>query len=92
MSTVRTPLTRLSGSANRARNSEAAFRIAAGLSPRGQVWFASLNSSNGFSPSFSGLSIAAISNLLLSLSGGSTIPPPRGSTRVRIREGGQGGL
>ena len=91
MSTVRTPLTRLSGSANRARNSEAAFRIAAGLSPRGQVWFASLNSSNGFSPSFSGLSIAAIANLL-SLSGGSTIPPPRGSTRVRIREGGQGGL
>ena len=61
MSTVRMPRTRLSGTAKRPRNCSAAARIAAGRSPRGQVWFASSNSVNGVSPSVSGLSIVAIS-------------------------------
>src|SRR5690349_13319061 len=64
MSTVRTPRTRFSGVAKRARNSVAASRIAAGRSPRGQVSLAAVNSSNGLSPSFSGFSIVAISYLL----------------------------
>src|SRR6266542_2430620 len=53
MSTVRIPRTRFSGVANRARNSAAASRIAAGRSPRGQVSLASSNSWNGFRPIFS---------------------------------------
>src|SRR5918994_803840 len=60
MSTVRTARTRLSSVANRARNSAAASRIAAGRSPRGHVSFASSNSVTGFRPSVSGLSMTAI--------------------------------
>src|SRR3954447_13779909 len=77
MSTVRTPRTRFSGVAKRARNSAAASLIAAGRSPRGQVELASSNSSNGRSPTESGLT-----------SGTSTIaiaPPSSRRARRRLR-------
>src|SRR5918994_2647705 len=60
MSTVRTARTRFSSVANRARNSAAASRIAAGRSPPGHVRFASSNSPTGFRPRVSGFSMTAI--------------------------------
>src|SRR5688572_30739914 len=70
MSTVRNARTRFSGTAKRERNSAAASRIAAGLSPRGQVRFASSNSENGLSPTFSGCSITDISTAPIGSLGG----------------------
>src|SRR3954451_22930470 len=75
MSTVRTPRTRFSGVAKRARNSAAASLIAAGRSPRGQVALASSNSANGRSPTEPGLT-----------SGTSTIAIAPSSSRRSYRE------
>src|SRR5918995_1585168 len=76
MSTVRTARTRLSSVANRARNSAAAPRIAAGRSPRGHVPFASSNSVTGFSPSFSGFWTTAIASPSLASRAAPTVPLP----------------